>query len=341
VRVANGGIVITAPTLASLDVSSGTEAGGTSVVATGTGLFGTTGVTVNGVAATGVTYNANGTVTFVTPAATFALSSTAASNAKNVVLTNPAGSSTLTGGYTYSSEFKRIAGSLYYSEFRFNDPAASIISTAVASLPDYNGNAALAQGTAGARPAYEATGWNGGPSGLADGSDDYLIASLSPAIASGTRPYIFVAFQRVSGTSNNTVAGILDNTGNNQIRIYVNNASDYLGVRTDNSTSGNSGLSGKVDTNRHLFEMGYTASGTSSFVFDGTGYDNARTAAPAANQTALTLFSFSTGAFVVNGRASWMLLLSNEPDATTKTNIRNAAKSPMWIGYTSSSLGLP
>ncbi len=80
-------------TLASVSPVSGTTLGGTAVTITGTNLTGATGVTFGGAAATAVTVVDATTVTATTPAH--------AAGAVDVVVTTPAGSPTLAGGYTY------------------------------------------------------------------------------------------------------------------------------------------------------------------------------------------------------------------------------------------------
>lgn len=73
--------------------SSGSTSGGTGVTLTGTGFTGATSVTFDGVAATSVNVVSSTTVTAVTPAH--------AAGVVDVVITTPAGSETLTNGYTY------------------------------------------------------------------------------------------------------------------------------------------------------------------------------------------------------------------------------------------------
>lgn len=77
-----------------LSPATGPVAGGTTVTITGTGLRQLRSVTVDGVAATNIVSNPNGTsATFVTPART--------AGAKNVIITNLFGSVTKTGAFTY------------------------------------------------------------------------------------------------------------------------------------------------------------------------------------------------------------------------------------------------
>ncbi|MGP3923605.1 IPT/TIG domain-containing protein [Streptomyces sp. 8N616] len=92
-----GGFTYTAPpplpVVTSLTPNSGSTAGGSAFVITGTNLTGAT-VTFNGIPATGVSVNAAGTtlIGFTPPGA--------AGNVP-VVVTTPAGSTTVAGGYTY------------------------------------------------------------------------------------------------------------------------------------------------------------------------------------------------------------------------------------------------
>ncbi|MFE2225027.1 IPT/TIG domain-containing protein [Streptomyces kronopolitis] len=83
------------PTVTALVPNTGPTTGGTAFAITGTGLTGAT-VTFNGVPATGVSVNAAGTLlTGITPPGT-------AGNVP-VVVTTPAGSATVPGGFTYTA----------------------------------------------------------------------------------------------------------------------------------------------------------------------------------------------------------------------------------------------
>lgn len=85
----------TGPTVTALVPSSGSTAGGTAFAIIGTNLTGAT-VTFNGVPATGVSINPMGTVlTGVTPPGPI--------GNVPVVVTTPAGSTTVAGGYTYTA----------------------------------------------------------------------------------------------------------------------------------------------------------------------------------------------------------------------------------------------
>lgn len=87
-----GGVNDEAPDLVSVEPTSGAAAGGETLTLTGTGFEGTTAVTVGGAAATDLVVVDDSTITVTTPATT--------AGAQDVVVTNPNGSDTLTGGFT-------------------------------------------------------------------------------------------------------------------------------------------------------------------------------------------------------------------------------------------------
>jgi formylglycine-generating enzyme required for sulfatase activity len=78
----------------------GSTAGGTVITITGTNLTGTSAVTIGGVAATSVTVVSATRVTAVTPPGS--------TGAKNVVVTTPAGTASLTNGFTYSEPWYTV-----------------------------------------------------------------------------------------------------------------------------------------------------------------------------------------------------------------------------------------
>ncbi len=81
------------PTVSAIDPASGTTLGGTAVTITGTNFTGATGVTFGGTAATSFTVNSATRITATTPVH--------AAGAVDVAVTTPAGTATLTGGFTY------------------------------------------------------------------------------------------------------------------------------------------------------------------------------------------------------------------------------------------------
>ncbi len=89
----NGYTYLAAPTLTAVSPDRGPLAGGQSITLTGTNLTGATAVTIGGVAATSVTVVNATTISATTPAGT--------AGAKDVVVTTPGGSASLTNAYTY------------------------------------------------------------------------------------------------------------------------------------------------------------------------------------------------------------------------------------------------
>ena len=85
----------TLPTVTSLSVTGGILAGGTSSIISGTNLLSTTGVTVGGNAATGVTVNSSNSVTFISPSGTM--------GAKDVIVSTAYGTFALTSAFTYAN----------------------------------------------------------------------------------------------------------------------------------------------------------------------------------------------------------------------------------------------
>jgi len=93
VRLAGGFTYVAAPTISGVNPTSGSPAGGTSVVLTGSNFTGTTAVTLGGAAATSFTVDSATQITAVTPAH--------AAGAVDVVVTTPGGSATASNGFTY------------------------------------------------------------------------------------------------------------------------------------------------------------------------------------------------------------------------------------------------
>lgn len=90
----NGFTFVPPPTVASVSPVSGYTSGGTAITVTGTGFLAGAGVTVGGVAATGVTVVSATSITATTPAG--------AAGARDVVVTNADGQTgTLAGAFTY------------------------------------------------------------------------------------------------------------------------------------------------------------------------------------------------------------------------------------------------
>ena len=93
VALASGYTYVAVPVITSISPTSGAASGGTLVTVTGTNLTGATSVTVGGALGTSISNVSATSVTFTTPSGT--------AGARDVVLTTPGGSSTLTGAFTY------------------------------------------------------------------------------------------------------------------------------------------------------------------------------------------------------------------------------------------------
>ena len=89
----SGYTYLATPAPTSVSPNAGTTSGGTSVTISGSGFTGATAVTFGGSAATSVSVVNDTTITCITPSHS--------AGAVNVVVTNAAGSGTLTSGYTY------------------------------------------------------------------------------------------------------------------------------------------------------------------------------------------------------------------------------------------------
>lgn len=327
------------PTVTSVSANTGTELGGTAVTLTGTCFTGSTVAKFNSVNGTSFSVVGPTSITVTTPAYAPALSSTAADNAVAVAVTNPAGTGTLSAGYTYTSKFIPILGALYSSEYRANDPRITLNSGAVSSWPDYGGKGALAQASATLQPAFNATSWNGGPNITADGSNDALQATYGAGVLpSGNRPYFFVAYQALALPATKNAWQLGDGGGTNQIRLRpLVSGSQWSFARNGTVSS----ASQTEDLNKHLFEMGYTASGTNSIVIDATGSNSGNTGAAGANQTLFSMFCSESSGGNVNSSAVFILVASGTPSAQQLTDVRAAAKDSNWAGYTSGTLSLP
>ena len=141
-----------APTFTTISTASGTTAGGTGVIITGTNLIGATAVTFGGVAypATGVTVvNAN-TITAFTPAHAVGL--------VNVVVTTPGGTATGTNVYTYVlpplvANFTWSPGSAPQNRIQVTDTSTGGAPTYVVTR-DWNWGDGTAHGS-GASPTHD------------------------------------------------------------------------------------------------------------------------------------------------------------------------------------------
>ena len=177
------------PTVTSVSPSSGSSGGGTAVTITGTNFVSGAGVTIGGVAATGVTVVNSTTITATTPAGT--------AGAVTVTVTNPGGQSgSLASGYTY------VAGPAVTSVSPSSGPAAggtavtitgtnfasgatvTFAGTAASNVTVVNNTTITATTPAGSAGAATVTVTMGGQSGSLAGGFTYIgvptVTGVSP-----------------------------------------------------------------------------------------------------------------------------------------------------------------
>lgn len=154
-----------------------------------------------------------------------------------------------------------ILGSTLYKEIRANDPLKTLDgSNNVSSAHNYGVDSGDAsQGTAAARPAYQATGFNGGPAFVFSPAGSQGLNGTFAASVNGTRPYVFVVGQYTSATAGYS-AGL---GGDNANGVYINGAN--WGVQFNTATTETAG--GSDTTTRHLIEWSFD--GTNKLLIDG------------------------------------------------------------------------
>ncbi len=247
-----------APTVGSINPTSGTTGGGTPVTITGTGFLAGATVTLGGTPATGVTVVNSTSITATTPAH--------AAGAASVVVTNTdTQSGTLTNGYTYTTS----TGS---GPITFVQVNAAIPQTNTASVPV---TFTVAQ-TAG-NLNIVVVGWNDITStvtGVSDSLGNTYTQAGSMITGSSARQSIYYAKNILAGGNTVTV------TFNQAARFVDVRILEYSGLDPSNpldvtasaagsSISPNSGAVTTTGANELIFGAGTTATG---FYAPGTGF---------------------------------------------------------------------
>jgi uncharacterized protein YhjY with autotransporter beta-barrel domain len=196
---------IAAPTVTAISPTSGPTAGGTSVTITGTSFTGATAVTIGGAAATGISVVNDTTLMATTPAG--------AAGARDVVVTNPVGSGTGSGLYTYiaaptvtavSPNSGPAAGgtSVTITGTNFTGATAVTIGGAAASgitvVDPTTITATTPAGSAGARDVIVTTP---GGSGTGSGLYTYIAAPTVTAISPASGPAAGGTSVTITGTT--------------------------------------------------------------------------------------------------------------------------------------------
>jgi hypothetical protein len=235
-----------------------------------------------------------------------------------------------------------ILGALYHSRWRAT--AGITIATGVSVWANATAAGNLLQAVVALQPAYEAAGFNGGPSVAADGINDTLTATLTGLLA-GQRPYMWLVLQKIANVGGvDYHASLVDAIPNGPAYLAMHSTPvNWLCDRgsADGAALADSGVG--TDNNRHLIEIGMTASGIEVVVIDGTrsGGSGAIVGALGAAIGFLQLFAVGVGGGQCNSRIADITIASNEPSATQLALMRAYYYSANFPGYTGASYGLP
>ena len=228
---------------------------------------------------------------------------------------------------------------LWHSEFRASEQIT--LGMGVSSWGNLTAQGDLVQATGSKQPAYQATGFNGGPAVVGDGSNDELVATVT-GLLSGARPYAWVVLQRVAQVgAGDYLFTMLDS---------VPNGPNYLAVHTDATkwfsdrglADGTENLDSVIahDTGRHLIEFGATVGGTACFLIDGVAVNGTKSGALGANLTRLT--ALAVGGFgYASARIAHIVVASDAPSAGQITAMRAYFRGVNFPSYTGGSYGLP
>ena len=195
------------PTITTVSPASGTTNGGTSVVLTGTGFTGATGVTFGGAAATAFTVNTDTQITATAPAH--------AAGAVNVSVTTSGGTDTRTGGYTYVGTLTVTAqpanfsysGTLTGAQINLASSFAVGINDTTGNNAGWNVQATVGTFTAGADTITPA---------------NHTIQSATASGTTGTPPTNGVAYPMAIPTASGKVYNAAVGTGTGQATVTFN-----------------------------------------------------------------------------------------------------------------------
>lgn len=203
---------VAAPTVTAISPTSGLETGGTAISITGTNLLGASSVTIGGVAATSVRVVSATNVTAVTPANSV--------GAKNVVVTTPGGSGTLTNGFTYTAASLitpstqtytytagvAIAATTTYNATGFSGTVRYEISPAAPAGLSFSTTTGVLTGTPTTNQA--ATTYTITAIGATSGRDTATISiTINARITPATQTYTYAAGTAIAATTTFAAAG--------------------------------------------------------------------------------------------------------------------------------------
>lgn len=225
-----------------------------------------------------------------------------------------------------------ILGALYYSDWDAADPSISILTGKVASVPNRGlDGAAQAQATAGSRPAWSASSFNGGPGMTGNGSSQFLQAVFNAAIAIGKRPYMWIVGQQtVVNPGLTSVFCALSGSGGTPYEILYGSPDGstpqkwlmHSVSQTDTSGLLATGVNG--DTNRHLWEGGFIPTGVNAYLVDGAHAQTSTiTSALGAAIVQATMFSFKGTSQFGSHTIRRIIVASDQPSAAQVSQMRS------------------
>lgn len=177
-----------------------------------------------------------------------------------------------------------ILGSDLVAWFDARDLHALDDGAAVSSWTNRTGNGNAVQATGSLQPLYSATGLNGQPAVVGDGTNDVLLATFSDTIDAGSRPYMWIVMARAENEPSTSYAR-LGNIGGQSVVLGTNASSHWFAFANGATTSGAS-LNASLDTDPHVAETGFTTGGTSLLVVDDDDEDG--NADPGVTQSAIS-----------------------------------------------------
>jgi hypothetical protein len=234
-----------------------------------------------------------------------------------------------------------ILGSLLYADWDARRTDLLSFATGVSSWRDRVASIDQVQGVGAAQPVYGATAFHGGPGLTFDGVNDYLLATLTSALASGTRPYAWIV-GNVTLNAITYLASLLASTSGGTLG-YLTLYSSAIGgqfrsERSDGVSGASANWSGTANTSRHLFEIGWTAGGSNTIVVDGVGANGAQATALSTPINYVQLGAVRVPAsFALGGALARVIVSNDEPSAQQKLDMRSYMSGPNFPGYTSNS----
>lgn len=235
--------------------------------------------------------------------------------------------STLTCTAEATQTIQTILGALRHSDWAAADPGLATQGGAVSTVPNTGATSStpLTQGTASLRPTHSA--------GVvtSDGTGDQLAAAFSPAIAAGSRPYLFVVGRKVDAAQPKYLFCLWETTAGGADDVIALSAanSDWTFDRRVTPGGYQNARGGLADTALHVFELGFTAGGLGTLVVDGAARDSIEVEACAATMAGVILHGLQAGDTAYASAFAWqrVILCANEPTAEQKAEIRALLKS--------------